>query len=283
VADTLPWFPFYVDRFLGSRKTRTMTAEQVGIYLLLLCEQWDHGAIPDVPAELEDIARAPHSQAMAVLQRCFELKDGMWINAPLEEIRTEQETKSERFAEAGRRGAAKRWGNKTSRPGHRVAMRGYSIREEEIREEENRVTTSARGNVEKSKAKKKTQIPDDWAPNDGHRKRAKEDGTDVEREAEKFRAHHQARGTTFVRWDQAFTTWLINAPEFRAKTSGNRPPPDSEAAEWDAEAVRAKEARALARAHEEREIKRLSTEHLSLTAGPTTKTPTGKSRPDEAA
>ena len=149
----LAWFPFYVDRFLSSRRTRTMTAEQVGIYLLLLCEQWDKGAVPDVPAEIEDITRADRSQAEAVLQRCFTLTEHGWQNDAMEDIRAEQEAKSARLAEAGRRGGVKSGRVRRSKPGSSQAKPGLersqaqarlkpgsSIRREESREEE--ITTS---------------------------------------------------------------------------------------------------------------------------------------------
>jgi len=149
----LAWFPFYVADFLSSRRTRTMDAEQVGVYLLLLCEQWDHGPIPDDPDEIADITRTKpgSSQASAVLQRCFTLTDEGWVNERLEEVRTEQEAKSARLSEAGRRGGVKSGKARGSKPGlshpqaplHRSQAQarlkpGSSIRREEIREEEKR-------------------------------------------------------------------------------------------------------------------------------------------------
>lgn len=150
----LAWFPFYVGDFLSSRRTRTMTAEQVGVYLLLLCEQWDHGPIPDDPGEIEDICRVDRSQASAVLQRCFELTLGGWVNRRLEEIRAEQEEKRLRLSEAGRRGGVSSGHARRSKPGSSQAQAGLqrslaqarlkpgsSSRREEKREEE--TTTSA--------------------------------------------------------------------------------------------------------------------------------------------
>jgi uncharacterized protein YdaU (DUF1376 family) len=128
-----------------------MDAEQVGIYLLLLCEQWDHGPIPNDPEEIADITRTKpgYSQAMATLERCFSLTDYGWINERLELIRGEQTAKSERLSLAGKEGAAKRYGTKHKKPGHGHPIARpddsqaiarlkppYSIREEERREEE---------------------------------------------------------------------------------------------------------------------------------------------------
>lgn len=138
MADSMAWFPFYVADFLSSRRTRTMSAEQVGIYLLLLCEQWDHGSIPDDPEEWEDIARASRDDVLVVLQRCFAMADHSYANQRLEEIRTEQEAKSAAKSVAGKRGAEKRWGKGKKRQPHGTAIGTHSIREEKSRGDKRR-------------------------------------------------------------------------------------------------------------------------------------------------
>lgn len=101
----LPWFPFWVDRFHASKWVRRMSAEQVGVYLLLLAEQWDSGAIVDDDEELSYICRVSVGDVRVVLGWCFDLnEDGMWINAALAEIRQTQESKHKRLSEAGKRG-----------------------------------------------------------------------------------------------------------------------------------------------------------------------------------
>lgn len=62
---------------------------------------------------------------------------------------------------------------------------------------------------------KQSPLSDDWVPNEKHAARARELGVDVNLEAEKFRAHHQGKGTPFARPDAAFTGWLIRSTEFR--------------------------------------------------------------------
>lgn len=64
----------------------------------------------------------------------------------------------------------------------------------------------------KSKA---VPLDDHWVPNEKHAARARELGVDVNLEAEKFRAHHQGKGTPFARPDAAFTGWLLRSTEFR--------------------------------------------------------------------
>ena len=73
-------------------------------------------------------------------------------------------------------------------------------------------------------AKPRTQVPDSWVPNDGHRQKASSQSLDVEREAEAFRDHHRAKGTLFADVDRGFYTWLRRAVEFRgAKNNGTTP------------------------------------------------------------
>jgi hypothetical protein len=63
-------------------------------------------------------------------------------------------------------------------------------------------------------AKRKRRLPDDWAPNDTHRRIAGEIGVDSDREAIQFGDHHRAKGTVMLDWDAAFRTWLRNAKKF---------------------------------------------------------------------
>lgn len=120
------WFPFEVDRFLSSRKVRTMDAEDVGVYLLLMCEQWDKGSIPDDDQELEDIGRAPTEVVRGVLEACFDLEDGRWTNARLAEIHARQKAQMERRSAAGSAGAAARYqqSHATARNRSRLEVEG---------------------------------------------------------------------------------------------------------------------------------------------------------------
>ncbi len=60
-------------------------------------------------------------------------------------------------------------------------------------------------------------MPEDWQPTAQHRDRAAREGIDCELEEEKFRAWCEANGATYVKWNSAFTTWLLNAIEYRRR------------------------------------------------------------------
>lgn len=107
-----PWFPFYTEQFLGSRKVKLMSDANVGRYVKLLAEEWEHGPLP---ADLDRIGRLlgmdgnAIANAWAELSECFTLTDAGWVNERLEEIRDEQLSKRKRRQKAGKKGAEARW------------------------------------------------------------------------------------------------------------------------------------------------------------------------------
>lgn len=58
-------------------------------------------------------------------------------------------------------------------------------------------------------------LPNDWAPTDTHLAYGAQHHIDVVREAEKFRNHHQLKGTLGKDWNAGFRNWLIKAVEYR--------------------------------------------------------------------
>lgn len=53
-------------------------------------------------------------------------------------------------------------------------------------------------------------MPKDWAPTVEHIERARLKSLDVIAEAERFRAHAEAHDRKAVRWNAAFTQWLLS-------------------------------------------------------------------------
>lgn len=68
--------------------------------------------------------------------------------------------------------------------------------------------------------KRATALPEDWDVSESHRTLATQLGVDPDSEAEQFRDHHAARGSTFRDWDRAFNTWLRNAKKFDRNGAG---------------------------------------------------------------
>jgi len=108
--------------------TMFMSASARGIYIYLLCHQWEKGGLPDDPAELAELATVELSEFQAAWGRWLHRKftqgqDGLLRNDKLEAVRQEQieyrrqqsgrgkqgASDSEQMADRGRAGAAARW------------------------------------------------------------------------------------------------------------------------------------------------------------------------------
>ena len=72
-------------------------------------------------------------------------------------------------------------------------------------------------------AKRATQLPKTWKPNDTHLSFAAENCIDANAEAEQFRDHHAAKGQAMKDWDAAFRTWLRNAVKWRKDQPAPKP------------------------------------------------------------
>jgi uncharacterized protein YdaU (DUF1376 family) len=102
-----PAFQFYVQDFLTG--TMHMTAEEIGAYILLLCHQWDKGALPDNDKELIKIARTKQKVIDSIRVKFAVGEDGRLRNMRLEKEREKQAAYREKMIEAGRKsGEARR-------------------------------------------------------------------------------------------------------------------------------------------------------------------------------
>lgn len=112
-SDLRSWFPLYVADILTSRMIRSFEAEDFGIFMFLLIEQWDGGPLPDNKTDLCGMARCNSwPRVEVILQRGFVLHDQGWVNLRLIEIWEEQDSKIRRKSKAGKLGAEARWGKK---------------------------------------------------------------------------------------------------------------------------------------------------------------------------
>jgi uncharacterized protein YdaU (DUF1376 family) len=113
----LPWFPFYASDFLTS--TGSMSNEEVGAYIKLLCYQWDKGVLPSDLSRLARMAGYADANAFASLwdiirDKFSQTKDG-YINPKMAEHRKRQEELCEKNSTK----AKNRWGtNAVAMPQH---------------------------------------------------------------------------------------------------------------------------------------------------------------------
>lgn len=230
MADNLPWFPLYVQDILTSRTVKAMPHKEVGCYFLLLCHEWDGGALPTDMRELGALIGLPAPAMKKVWEtvgECFVETDQGYINERLEGIRADQIERFGQRSKAGAFAARSRWQSNPRRTanaaeshseshanGNATAKRSQqnrnAYREEKNREEQKRENRESRKAPEGNP--REHALPEDWAPKDSHRALAAERGADVEQEAAKMRQWATAKGINRVDWNATFAGWLMRIP-----------------------------------------------------------------------
>lgn len=102
-----PAFQFYPERFVMG--CALMTTADVGCYILMLCHQWSHGALPNDPKALQRICRSPKPVGPIVLAKFDVGEDGRLRNEVLEGIRSTQVTYRERIGSLRSKAANRKW------------------------------------------------------------------------------------------------------------------------------------------------------------------------------
>jgi uncharacterized protein YdaU (DUF1376 family) len=89
-----PAFDLYPQRWLAG--TVSLTAEERGAYIQLLCEQWEQEGLPDDVKRLLAIARCRPAALVNILPKFPKCDDGKRRNSRLEVIREEQRVRIEK-------------------------------------------------------------------------------------------------------------------------------------------------------------------------------------------
>lgn len=161
--------------------------------------------------------------------------------------------------EAGKKGAASRWGSngdgkshsKSYGNSHAEAMANV---EPDLWHPDGKSMPEGEGEGEKEQKKTpsssrrkrpETQLPPSWIPTDSHRAYAAEHGVDLDVQGQLFRAHADEKDRRAASWNGAFSRWLINAAEYqrrdqqqvrpalRAVAGGYRPYVNPDPSEYD--------------------------------------------------
>lgn len=107
-----PAFQFYPDDFLGSGKVGAMTPGEVGIYVFLLCLDWNETGFAYNPKRLARFCRTTEdafAEAWEIVGECFTERAGRWYNPRLEREREKQEKFRQKQVAAGIASAAARF------------------------------------------------------------------------------------------------------------------------------------------------------------------------------
>lgn len=113
-----PAFQFYAGDFISDGLVQAMTLEERGAHISLLCHAWMDEGIPQSPerlARLLGIDRKRFEKLWEIVGEAWTSGngycEGKLVNARMERERMKQEAYRRDRSEAGRRGAAARWGD----------------------------------------------------------------------------------------------------------------------------------------------------------------------------
>ena len=115
MANELPYFPFYPADFFGDENVRLMDPYEIGVYLMLLCHQWQQGSIPADLEILAKLLRLPIEgvkSAWPAISPCFTVsgEEGRLVQPRLQK---ERQRSLER-GEQAKKAAATRWSGRNA-------------------------------------------------------------------------------------------------------------------------------------------------------------------------
>jgi len=162
--DPLDWFPFNVTAWLCSDSVRAMSNAARGVYIELLARQWRTGSISSDLKELSRLVNEPLGSFKKIWAEVsphfLECEDGRLANPRLERERTEQDAERIAKSDAGKKGNAVRWANKSSAKKDASAITDGSQCDNYAITERSEATPTAIANhreKEKEKEKENTQ------------------------------------------------------------------------------------------------------------------------------
>lgn len=217
VQGFMPWW--VADYF---RDTLHLSRDQHGGYMMLLGAYWTRGGpLPDDNARLAGIVKASPAEwkkLRPVLAEFFIIEDGVWkqkrAEGELEKARAYKEAQRARTAAATQARNERSANNVTNNVTLDVTKNvkgdvAKSITHQHLPSEA-KASSGAPTSRRKSPA---VALPSDWMPTAAHREKARSLGVSCDIEADKMRAWAQAKDARNVKWDQAFTGWLIRASQ----------------------------------------------------------------------
>lgn len=84
-VDVSIWMPIYIDNFIAS--TIRLTPQQIGAYILLVCDYWRNNSLPNDDAALSQITRIPLKQwkkDREIISTLFTIEGKLWKSTKLD-------------------------------------------------------------------------------------------------------------------------------------------------------------------------------------------------------
>jgi len=221
-----PAFQFYVKDWLSDPNVASLSFEQEGWYIHLVCHCWMDGSIPSDPAmalrllgirerdlcrceesDIIDRLNARHQDMQELLDLCFvqhEAELGKLIHPRIEKERQGQEQRRKERSESGKRGgktsAIKRLKNPSS--AWKQVQANSSSSSSSSFNNNNSLSIKVRGSRMVPKEFEISNSLKEWAVKE-------RPDLDLSVEIEKFRDYEFSR--TYTKWESVFRNWIRNA------------------------------------------------------------------------
>ena len=212
----IPYFRFYPSDFM--RGVRGMSAQEVGLYTMLLCRMYEEsGPIEDHALRLSTYCGMRQATFEKTLQKLVDLGKIIRKNGTLWNDRAEIEISSRAndlkiAIKAGKASAQKR--QQKQRQGATPVQRSFNHTDTDT----DTLKTEAKASAKKPRRKPEIDLPEGWVPSDRNIQDALSKGLsekDIQDEADRFRDYHYSKQSRFRDWDAAWRTWIGNALRYR--------------------------------------------------------------------
>lgn len=216
-----PSMPMYWDAYLAD--TTHLTTEEHGAYMLLLAAMWRrNGAVPDDDKDNARILGLTPAKWRKVKARLAATISGFRIESGLitqEKLQKTWENTQEKIDKNRANGA--KGGRAAARDNKDLAQANATNSQERkasIPEPEPEPVKKKEASASlQKKPQRAVSIPDNWVPSDANidyalSKQLTQE--EIQHEADRFRDHHLAKGTTFKNWDAGWRTWIGNAIKY---------------------------------------------------------------------
>lgn len=233
-----PYVPFYTSDFLGG--TSGMTSSTRGVYITLLCLMYENEA--PLGQSWDTLSRRCGCTLPAFKKAIEALADdgkldvsgaGLWSEKCDKHIAQRRDRSGSAKAAAN-----KRWEKIKQKQGgvnadalsaqcqpepepEPIEKEPIGSQKNDLFQSSDEVDLPSRPETKRKKIKRAVSLPPDWVPNDSNINFAiskQFTHEEINHEADQFRDHHLAKGTTFKDWDAGWRTWINNAIKFASRS-----------------------------------------------------------------
>lgn len=233
----IPYFNFYPSDFMGG--TRGLSAQQVGVYMMLLCKIYeDNGPVEFDSYKLSTYCGMRENTFIKIFDQLVRLDKLQHENGAVFNERAQTEISSrantlKNNSKAGKVSAQKRQQKQQSNPtgvqrvfNHTDSDSDTDTVKKDIYTDQQELIPSepAKPKPKKSRRKPQLPLPADFEMPESWIAPAIKDGVPdqlIAKQFEKFKKHHLSKGNVMADWKQAWGTWTGNYQDFKPRGNTN--------------------------------------------------------------